>query len=133
VYGGGGISPDFKVTLDTTFNSQFLMNVAANGLLNKLAYEYIDQNRQNLKLYKNIDEFIGKFEVQGNLMNKLVEMAVKEQIKKPSEKELQKSATFIKNQLKALIARQLWRDNGYFKVTSLTDKTIKKALEELKR
>jgi carboxyl-terminal processing protease len=66
------------------------------------------------------------------LFNQLVALAETEKISKPSLQELTRSENFIKLQLKAIIARQLWRDGGYFKVTSLKDRTVQKAILELK-
>ena len=132
VYSGGGISPDFKVAIDTTFNSKFLTQIAAVGIINKIAYQYVDLNRKKLKEFKSIDDFIANFNVDNSLFNQLVALAETEKISKPSLQELTRSENFIKLQLKAIIARQLWRDGGYFKVTSLKDRTVQKAILELK-
>jgi len=131
VYSGGGISPDFKVTIDTSFNSKFLTHVAASGLLNKTAYQFVDANRTNLNNYKTVENFIAKFEVGNELINQLITLAENEKINKPTAADLARSEGFIKQQLKALIARQIWRDGGYFKVNSMKDKTIQKAILEL--
>lgn len=131
VYSGGGISPDFKVTIDTSFNTKFLTHVAASGLLNKVAYQYVDANRNNLMNYKSVENFIAKFEVGNELINQLITMAQNDKITKPTEADMKRSGAFIKQQLKALIARQIWRDGGYFKVNSTKDKTIQKAILEL--
>jgi carboxyl-terminal processing protease len=131
VYSGGGISPDFKVTIDTSFNTKFLTHVAASGLLNKVAYQYVDANRSNLTNYKSVENFIAKFEVGNELINQLTKMAQNEKITQPTESDMLRSGDFIKLQLKALIARQIWRDGGYFKVNSMKDKTIQKAILEL--
>jgi carboxyl-terminal processing protease len=131
VYGGGGILPDVKVPIDTSFNTQFLLHVAAAGLLNKVSYQYVDANRTKLKAYKNVDEFSKQFTVDEALMNTLVNAATNEKIAPPSAVELSKSAGFIKQQLKALIARQIWRDGGFYSVSSKQDKTIQKALQTL--
>jgi carboxyl-terminal processing protease len=40
-----------------------------------------------------------------------------------------RSKNFIKLQLKALIARQIWREKGYYNVVSKQDKGVLKALE----
>jgi carboxyl-terminal processing protease len=131
VYSGGGISPDYKVTIDTSFNSKFLTHVAASGLLNKVAYQYVDANRSNLTNYKSVENFIAKFEVGNELINQLITMAQNDKISQPTESDMLRSGAFIKQQLKALIARQIWRDGGYFKVNSMKDKTIQKAILEL--
>ncbi|MCF8429404.1 MAG: S41 family peptidase [Bacteroidia bacterium] len=131
VYSGGGISPDYKVTIDTSFNTRFLTHIAASGLLNKAAYQYVDANRNTLKNYKSVENFIAKFEVGNDLINQLIIMAENDKITKPTEADMVRSGAFIKQQLKALIARQIWRDGGYFKVNSMKDKTIQKAILEL--
>jgi carboxyl-terminal processing protease len=131
VYSGGGISPDYKVTIDTSFNTRFLTHVAASGLLNKAAYQYVDANRNNLNNYKSVENFITKFEVSNELINQLITMAQNDKITQPTEADMARSGAFIKQQLKALIARQIWRDGGYFKVISMKDKTIQKAILEL--
>ena len=58
-------------------------------------------------------------------------MAQNDKITQPTEADMARSGAFIKQQLKALIARQIWRDGGYFKVISMKDKTIQKAILEL--
>jgi ribosomal protein L17 len=64
-------------------------------------------------------------------MQQLITLAEAEKIAKPTTLELTRSETFIKQQIKALIARQIWRDGGYFKVNSLKDRTIQKAILEI--
>jgi carboxyl-terminal processing protease len=131
VYSGGGISPDFKVIIDTSFNSKFLTHVAAAGLLNKASYQYVDANRNKIKSYTSVEQFIANFKVGNDFMQQLILLAEFEKIVKPTTLEMARSETFIKQQLKALIARQIWRDGGYFKVNSIKDRTIQKALLEI--
>ena len=64
IYGGGGISPDKFVALDTTHNTKYYRNVMAKGLLNRYAISYVDAHRKELtKRYKNDDAFVADFEV----------------------------------------------------------------------
>lgn len=133
VYGGGGILPDVKVPIDTSFNSKFLSHVAAAGLLNKTAYQYVDANRNNLKQYKDVDAYIAQFQVSDDMLAALTANATNEKIAAPTPAELSKSGTFIKQQLKALIARQMWRDAAYYAVISKQDRTVQKALSELNK
>ena len=48
-----------------------------------------------------------------------------------NEEQYQKSLPLIKTQLKALIARDLWDMNEYFRVMNTTNESIQKALEIL--
>jgi carboxyl-terminal processing protease len=86
-----------------------------------------------LNSYKTVENFIAKFEVGNDLINQLITFAENEKINKPTTADLARSEGFIKQQLKALIARQIWRDGGYFKVNSMKDKTIQKAILELSK
>jgi carboxyl-terminal processing protease len=47
------------------------------------------------------------------------------------EKAIRRSAEKIKLNLKALIARQFWKSNGYYPIINSEDATIKKAVEIL--
>jgi len=42
---------------------------------------------------------------------------------------LKTSKNLIKQTLKAEIARQIWLENGYFKITNTTDNEVQKALK----
>ena len=43
-----------------------------------------------------------------------------------------KDRLFLKRVLKTSVARQLWRNEGYFEVGNVEDNTVKKALEILR-
>ena len=47
------------------------------------------------------------------------------------EEQYKKSLPLIKTQLKALIARDLWDMNEYFRVMNTTNESVQKALEIL--
>jgi carboxyl-terminal processing protease len=51
---------------------------------------------------------------------------------KPNQKQFNYSQSIIKFQLKALIARNIWGNEGFYAVIEKEDLMIKKALELLK-
>jgi carboxyl-terminal processing protease len=51
---------------------------------------------------------------------------------KKDEHGVKVSADYIKLQIKAIIARNIWNDEGYYPVVLQDDAILKKALEELK-
>lgn len=128
VHGGGGITPDIIVPLDTSHASAFLTQVLSRNLLNQFAYSYTDMHRASLKAYKNPKQFSTQFHT--DLMPEFVAY-VKGKDVKITPAELSRSGQYINVHLKALVARQLWRDQGYFTVISATDKPIQKALDVL--
>lgn len=147
VYGGGGIMPDYFVPFDTTRYTDFHRNAVAKGLVNKLAMNYVDKNRDAIKKkYKSFDLFLDQFSVPDETMKELFTLVEEdrkentksdvaedpakkeEQLKKDTE-EFEKSNPLMKLQIKALIARDIWEMNEYFRVINQDNDSFKKALE----
>lgn len=128
VYGGGGIMPEIFVPIDTLGNSIFLFDVVNKGIISEYSYKYLDQNRAAIEGYKTFTEFDKHFEVTDDMYNKFVAYALKQGAEK-DEKGIKISAFLIKTQLKALIARQVWKNDGFYPVIHRIDETVKKAIE----
>ncbi len=131
VYGGGGILPDFFVPIDTGYYSNFLTMVVANALIGKFAYEYLDQNRSAITAIPSLKVYNEAYQINDKVYETFVKFAVSNGIEMPTEASKQKSKPFIKQQIKALIARQIWRDQGYYMVIQKDDKAIQMALQRL--
>ncbi len=131
VYGGGGIYPDVFVPIDTSYYSAFLTAVVSNSLIGKFAYEYLDKNRAFISKNFNIETFTNSFSLTENEYNEFVNFAADQGIIPQNKNEIVKSKDFILIQIKALIARQLYRDKGYYMVMKQRDRTVQKALEVL--
>lgn len=128
VYGGGGIMPDVFVALDTTGNSDYLSALNSKGLISEFVYTYVDQNRTMLKKYKSFDEFNKSFYVNDLILNQLMSFAQKNDVK-PDEKGLRTSSLLVRAQVKALIARQIWKNEGFYPIIHTIDNTFRKAVE----
>ena len=50
-----------------------------------------------------------------------------------NKREFQRSKRFISNNLKAEIARQIWAEDGYFRIINTIDKEMLKAEEQLRK
>ncbi len=132
VYGGGGIMPDYFVPLDTTRYTAFHKQLAAKQIIVNGNLKYMDKNRSQLKkTYKTFDEFYEKFEVPESYINSIFEEGKKKKIEPKDEKEREKTLAYLRPQLKALIARDLWDLTEYFRVWNENSDIIKKALEVL--
>lgn len=131
VYGGGGIVPDVFVGLDTVGRSLYLSEILFSGVLNDFAFEYSDKERNKLKGYKTVDNFNKSFSISPEILNELIVYAEKNKIKR-NPKEIKKSEVIIKNQLKALIARNVFNGEGYYQVIQTQDNVLKKAIELMK-
>jgi carboxyl-terminal processing protease len=131
VYGGGGIMPDYFIPLDTTRYNKYHRDLAAKGSIINTCLRYIDSNREELTTrYKDFDTFNRKFEITPELLNLLDENGTKNGVKS-TEALRTEAAPLLKVQMKALIARDLWEMNEYFRIMNEEDASIMKAIELL--
>ena len=62
VYGGGGIMPDYFVSIDTSYYSDYYRQLVRKGLLNQFVLEYVDSHRTELqKTYPDFKPFKDEF------------------------------------------------------------------------
>lgn len=132
VYGGGGIMPDYFVPLDTTKYTRFHRQLTAKNIVLNSSLKFIDKNRKELKKrYPVFDDFIAKYEVPQSQIDGIIDEAKKQKITPKDEEELQRTIPYLKNQLKALVARDLWDMNEYFQIINETNDIVQKALDLL--
>ena len=130
VYGGGGIMPDEFVPLDTTLYTNFHRELAAKSIVIQQNLRYVDNNRKELqKRWASFADFKQQFEVPQSLVDAILAEGEKQNIKPKDEAELEKTLPYLKIQLKALIARDIWDMSEYFSVVNEQSEMVKKALE----
>ncbi len=128
VYGGGGIMPDYFIPIDTARVSEFYSRMLRRGLLNSFGIEYTNRNRAGLSAaYPDLDTFIGEFEVDQDLMAELYQYAAAHDIERDAEED-EASAAYIGNQLKGLIARNLFDFAAYIRVVMQQDDAFQEAI-----
>lgn len=129
IYGGGGISPDRFVALDTTAYTKYYRNVMAKGLINRFVIKYVDANRKKIKdRFKTDREFISGFEVTPEMLDELRKLSDKEGVEYDAE-EAEKSRPLFCMVLKGLIGRDIYDNSTYYKVYNTYDPIFRKALE----
>jgi carboxyl-terminal processing protease len=133
VYGGGGIMPDIFVPLDTSIRSRFLSELIVKGTLNQFALTFTDMERSNIKQFANPMAFNDTYKISDKVFEELINFANHDSIKLPSNAEKLQIKVTILNQLKALIARNVWRNEGYYQVINTGDKAIEAALREVEK
>ena len=130
VYGGGGIMPDYFVPLDTTIYTRFHRELAAKSIVIQQNLRYVDNNRKELKdSWTSFADFKQNYEVPQSLINTILAEGEKQNIKPRDEAELEKTLPYLRLQLKALIARDLWDMSEYYSIFNESSEMVKKALE----
>lgn len=129
VYGGGGIMPDIFIPVDTLGWTPYLSEVSNKGLIYQFSFEYVDENREFLKKfkdYKELDAFLNK----AHIINQFIIFAEKKGVQKKYT-EIKTSEFIIKTQIKAYIARNLFDNDGFYPIMKEVDIPLKRAIEVL--
>jgi len=118
VYGGGGIIPDVFIPIDTlnTYSARLY------GRLNEFIFEYVDNHRDEMDVW-DLSSFIDNFDTDDKIFNRYID---KLDLNGPISL---KSKINLKHYFKALMARTLFDDQGYFMVTQHKDNMILKVIE----
>jgi len=132
VYGGGGITPDVFVGLDTTQSSQLNSDLIRKGIMNSFAITYANKNRKKLmKSFADVSAYKDGFEI-GEVIPDFKAYAEKESDEiEWTDEQYAISEEMINGRLKALIARNLWDYSAYFEVFNPMWPAYQAALEIL--
>ena len=134
VYGGGGIMPDYYVPLDTTLYTKYHRELAAKSIVIQHNLRYVDNHRKELQnRWTDFADYKAHYEVPQSLIDGIIADGDKQGIKPRDEAELEKTLTYLRVQLKALIARDLWDMSEYFSVFNENNAMVKKALEVIQQ
>lgn len=131
VYGGGGITPDYFIALDTTGFSSNTAGLYDKNSIGNFSYNFYLQNQVALKSFRTPGDFIKGFVFSEENWKQFVQAAAKDSVNLSIVKEKEKAE--LTNRIRSAIARQLWRSEGYFEVLNAYDDSIKKSLELLEK
>ncbi len=127
VYGGGGIMPDYFVPLEVGLYAAYLDSLQAKDVLRLYALEYIDQHRETLTAME-YEKYYSQFEVSDLMLKKLIAQASEAGVPY-DDKAFRIAKTHIKLLLKAYIARNIWREQGFYPIYHQNDEEFQKALQ----
>ena len=129
VYGGGGIMPDYFVALDTTTYTKYNSNLSAKGYILNANLRYVDQYRKQLTArYSSFEEFNSEFQIPGEVVDSLMAEAQRGGVKPKDEAEREATLPYLRLQLKALVARDLWDMSEYYAVMNETNEIVMRAV-----
>ncbi len=132
VYGGGGIIPDIFIPMDTSSYYRYFNQLRRNNIVYNYVLSYLDKNRSELS-GKNPDfeTYKTDFTVTDDMIDKIVANGEKAGIEK-DEESLEFTRKDMKKEIKALIARDLFSRNEFYRIYYADDEGILKALEVIK-
>ncbi|WP_375448603.1 S41 family peptidase [uncultured Fibrella sp.] len=133
VYGGGGITPDYFVPRDSSWQTAYLGQLYAKNIIREYALSYANDNRASLEKlpFAEFDKAVNLTDDQLAVMNKA---AAAEGVKLNAA-EFARSKNYIRTQTKALIARYVYQkaskggqNNEFYRIMNTADNTYVKAL-----
>ena len=127
VYGGGGIMPDFFVPYDTSQNSVYMNKLFLNNIVNEYTLDFAEDNRKKLEKM-GFEKYYKNFEVTDQMLQQVVELG-KQQNVKFDQKGYQHSKELLRTHVKALIARSVWNNKGYYPIYNQTNEVFQQALQ----
>ena len=128
VYGGGGIMPDIYVPIDTTGYTPYYYELSAKGVLNDFVFKHLAPHQTG---YKNVNQLIENFKLPDSDYSKIKQMAVSRDIR-GNDRQASLSRKLVESDLKALLARYYFGDEGFYKVLNAEDRVIARSIEVLK-
>jgi carboxyl-terminal processing protease len=131
VYGGGGITPDIFVGRDTTHISRYLMQLYGTNVIREYALNYTNDNEAKLKKM-SFENYLKNFTVTNGMLQGVIKKGESLGVKYNAE-DYNKSKSFIQGQIKALVARGIWKDqnglsNSFYRVIGSDDEMLKAAM-----
>lgn len=127
VFGGGGITPDVFIPIDTSYSNAYF--IALRQLIPQFVSRWME-GQDKTKLPATLPEFAKSYLVSDPMLEELVAYGEKQGTKR-NPAELAKSRTELKVQLKARIAKTLFGDEGLYKVLNDDDPAVEKAIQVL--
>jgi carboxyl-terminal processing protease len=132
VYGGGGIMPDYFVSIDTGYYSPYYRKVISKGLINRYVLEYLDANRSKLEAaFPEFESYRDGFSAETELVEGFIGFAAENGVPE-NRQELAVSGNRLALMLKAYLARDLWSANAFYEITNAEEPEFETAVTILK-
>jgi len=131
VFGGGGIMPDIFIPMDTSVHYKYINRLRRKTIIYNFVLDYVDKNRDDIKgKYPEFKQYEKSFKVTSEMIDEIVARGEKEDIEK-DEESLAFAEKSLKKEIKAIIARDIYSRNDFFKIYYKDDEVVLKALEVL--
>ena len=127
VYGGGGITPDYIIKTDLL--TDYSRNLLRKNLFYTFILNYLDQNGNQIKnrFGDDLKSFRDQFNITDDIVNNFINYAKSKDVEM-NKKDFDIDKEYIKARLKAQIARNYWKNEGWYSVLLRADDQFNKAL-----
>ncbi|MHC1737370.1 MAG: S41 family peptidase [Ignavibacteriaceae bacterium] len=126
VYGGGGITPDYISKSEKL--TEYSTSLLRKNVFYLYTLKYLDAKGDELKKkYAELIDFNDKFKISEKELKEFIEFAKEKDVEFKSE-DYEKDKAYIMARIKAQIARNYWKNEGWYMVLLGFDNQITKSL-----
>jgi len=126
VYGGGGITPDYISKSEKL--TEYSTSLLRKNVFYLYTLKYLDSKGDELKKkYEELIDFNEKFKISEKELKEFIEFAKEKDVEFKSE-DFEKDKAYIQARIKAQIARNYWKNEGWYMVLLGFDNQITKSL-----
>jgi carboxyl-terminal processing protease len=127
VLGGGGITPDIIVKMDSLTN--FSIKIRMKNFYNEFINDYVELKEIEKKYKTDFKKFNREFTITQKMADDFKELAIKKEVEWNDE-EYEIDKDYLHNEIKRVIARIIWGRNEDLQIFySQVDNQLKKAIE----
>ncbi len=130
VYAGGGIMPDVFVALDTSKFTEIYQQINASGLVSRYVYGKLT-NSVKINQFKTVDEFKNSYRFTDADYTGFLNYCSIKKIKVDKAQALL-SKPLIISQIKSILARYYFGEEGFYSIYTQNDDFVNTALSKLK-
>lgn len=127
VYGGGGIMPDYFVPLDTAGNSSYLNKLFIKNAMQEYVFNYANEHHEELEQMP-FDQYLDKFKITSDMRDALAKVGQKNGVK-PDYEDMKEHKKLFDLHIKAQIARQVWKNDGFYPIFNQTNEVLQQAIK----
>lgn len=131
LFGGGGITPDVQVTMDSILFDTSLNRLYEKNTIGNFSYRYFMGHKQEITQFKTMQDFLSSFRLDNNIINQLEAFATTNNVTINLKNKA--AIDFTTNRIKALIARIAFGEPGYFYVLNSDERMVSTATAVLKK
>lgn len=126
VYGGGGITPDIFVPEDTTYVTSYYKQAIMSGLILQFAFTYTDNNRQKMKMFKQMLD-LSKYLNEQNTVDQFADYADKHGLQRRNLL-IKKSHSLLEQFINGRIIYNMLDEQALYEYLNQDDPVVMRAL-----
>ena len=129
VYGGGGITPDIFVAVDTSeVDKNYLL---ARSYIPSFVYQHFSRNQDHYLSMTDLNQFKNSFQIGEKLMKEFNDYLSSEKADVSTNLFKANQLEKVNSLMKAFLARQIWQNDGYYAIMLEDDPTLNEAQKAL--